>query len=354
MILFSDAADSEMPDDYRQTLKEARDAGVTVSVIGLGTETDKDAALLREVAELGGGRMFFQSDAFGVPALFAQEAMMVSRPSFSGEKLEVKGTAGWAELATGGMTWLGSVDGFNATVARQGATVALRAADGHEDPLVAFWQHGVGRTAAVGFPVAGEFSEAQRSWSGLSGMVGALARWTAAGDHPPGVEVGVRLRGNVLEVEFFYGSEHAETIAKGPPILRLSDVKGEVREGEWQRMTPGHFRSRIALKAGDVANGVVRAGGWTLPFGPVLVPAAAEWVRDVGVVGDVRMLVQATGGRERVDLSGCWERPVRARREQPLRGWLLAVWVALVVAEAFWTRVLGRSETTGGAVISGD
>ena len=346
MILFSDAADSEMPDDYRKTLKEATDAGVTVSVIGLGSETDKDAALLREVAELGRGRMFFQSDAFGIPALFAQETMMVSRPSFSGESLEVKGTAGWGEVAAGGMRWLERVDGFNATIAREGAAVALRAAEGHGDPLVAFWQSGAGRTAAVGFPVAGEFSDAQRNWPELAGMLGALARWTAAREHPPGVDVSVRLRGNVLEAEFYYGAEHAEKIAKSPPVLKLSDGKGEVREGGWERMTPGHFRARIGLKAGDVASGVVRAGGWTLPFGPVVIPASAEWVRDAGVVGDVRMLVQATGGRERVDLSGCWEKPDRVRRDHPMRGWLLAVWVTLVVADAFWTRVSDRTRSS--------
>jgi hypothetical protein len=290
--------------------------------------------------------MFFQSDAFGIPALFAQETMMVSRPSFSGESLEVKGTAGWGEVAAGGMHWLERIDGFNATIAREGATVALRAADDHGDPLVAFWQRGEGRTAAVGFPVAGEFSDAQRNWPELAGMLGALARWTAAGEHPPGVDLSVRLRGNVLEAEFFYGAEHAEKIAKLPPVLKLSDGKGEVREGGWERMTPGHFRARIALKAGDVASGVVRAGGWTLPFGPVVIPASAEWVRDAGVVGDVRMLVQATGGRERVDLSGCWEKPDRVRRDHPLRGWLLAVWVTLVVADALWTRVSNRTRSS--------
>ena len=339
MILFSDAADSEMPDDYRATLKEATDAGVTVSVIGLGSETDKDAALLREVAELGGGRMFFQSDAFGIPALFAQEAMMVARPSFSGESLAVTGTAGWGEVAAGRMQWLDRVDGFNATIARQGATVALRAVDGNGDPLVAFWHSGAGRTAAVGFPVAGEFSDAQRNWPGLSEMLGGLARWAAAGEHPPGVDVGVRLRGNVLETDFFYGQEYSEQIAKFPPVLKVSDQRGEVRVGEWDRMTPGHFRAQVAMKAGDIATGVVRAGGWTLPFGPIAIPASAEWVRDVGVVGEVRLLVQATGGRERVDLSECWAKPDRLRREHPLRGWLLSAWVVLVVADAFWTRV---------------
>jgi hypothetical protein len=170
-------------------------------------------------------------------------------------------------------------------------------------------------------------------------MLGGLARWAAAGEHPPGVDVGVRLRGNVLETDFFYGQEYSEQIAKFPPVLKVSDQRGEVRVGEWDRMTPGHFRAQVAMKAGDIATGVVRAGGWTLPFGPIAIPASAEWVRDVGVVGEVRLLVQATGGRERVDLSECWAKPDRLRREHPLRGWLLSAWVVLVVADAFWTRV---------------
>src|SRR5207253_3658249 len=52
IVLFSDANDSEEPGDYKTLLAKCREAGITVSVIGLGKPTDQDGQLLEEIAEL--------------------------------------------------------------------------------------------------------------------------------------------------------------------------------------------------------------------------------------------------------------------------------------------------------------
>src|SRR5690606_12838566 len=62
VILFADAADSEQPGSYQALLAEMRREGATVSVIGLGHENDSDAAFLKDIAERGGGRIFFNAD----------------------------------------------------------------------------------------------------------------------------------------------------------------------------------------------------------------------------------------------------------------------------------------------------
>src|SRR6202021_1168307 len=59
IILFSDAADSEMPGNYKALLQQCEKAGITVSVIGLGTERDVDGELLKDIAKRGKGRIFF-------------------------------------------------------------------------------------------------------------------------------------------------------------------------------------------------------------------------------------------------------------------------------------------------------
>ena len=58
IVLFADTADAEQPGDYKNLLDKTRKAGITVSVIGLGQKTDKDVALLEDVAKRGGGRFF--------------------------------------------------------------------------------------------------------------------------------------------------------------------------------------------------------------------------------------------------------------------------------------------------------
>lgn len=79
LLLFADADDSEEPADYRETLKEMVKEGATVSVIALGTEKSADAGLLREIAELGRGRIFFCDRPGDIPSIFAQETVSVAR-----------------------------------------------------------------------------------------------------------------------------------------------------------------------------------------------------------------------------------------------------------------------------------
>src|SRR4029079_4104365 len=43
IVLFADAADAEEPGDYQRLLAALTPLGITVSVIGLGSETDSDA-----------------------------------------------------------------------------------------------------------------------------------------------------------------------------------------------------------------------------------------------------------------------------------------------------------------------
>ena len=59
-----------------------RQLGITVSVIGLGSELDKDAAFLKDVAQRGDGRIQFTASVDELPRLFAQEAITVARSSF--------------------------------------------------------------------------------------------------------------------------------------------------------------------------------------------------------------------------------------------------------------------------------
>ena len=59
IILFSDAADSEEPGNYKSLLKKYESSGITVSVIGLGSKADADAKLLEDIAKLGSGNIMF-------------------------------------------------------------------------------------------------------------------------------------------------------------------------------------------------------------------------------------------------------------------------------------------------------
>jgi hypothetical protein len=344
VILFSDARDSQQEKEgaYRNLVQKLAEENVTVSVIGMGSDSDVHASLLREIANVGKGRAFFQADPYGIPALFAQETMKISRPSFSQSPEQIVETSGWREVSAARLQWPAQADGFNITLPRAGATIAAHTAGDGADrvPLVAFWQRGSGRVAAVGMPVAGPYSDTVRAWAGCATMVSSLARWTASQDHPPGASLDARVRGTELEVDFYYEDSWAARMSGGPPRLRLSGASEDaVREGAWERMAPGHFRARVPLQPGEVVSGAVQVDKTTLPFGPLMVPSAVEWRRNPEVLAEVRALVSATGGRERTDLAGAWEYPANAARNVSLLPWVLCALAVVLVAEALQTRI---------------
>ncbi len=343
-ILFADAADAEEPGDYKERIPKMVAEGITLSVIGLGTEHDSDAALLKEIAELGNGRIFFADDAGQIPALFEQETVRIARSAFLDEPVALEPQAAWAELAARPLQWLPKVDAWNLNYLRPGATAAaLAAREAAEDepaPLVAFWQRESGRVAAVSFPLGGPHSESARAWPEVADFVQTLARWLMGEAVAPGVAVRAAVDGTELAVTLLYEPEWEEALALHPPRALLSGSGGQSVPLHWERMEPGRYRATAPLAPGQSVRGAVQVGQSILPFGPLEAAAGVEWEFDLARPAELAALSRASGGAERLDLTTVWEAP-RPAAFLPLREPLLAATLALFLLEAFLFR-LGR------------
>ena len=252
----------------------------------------------------------------------------------------MRSTPGWHEIAGAPLQWPAQVDAYNVNFLRPGATAAALGADEEASPLVAFWQKGAGRTAAVTFPLAGEYSESVRAWPGYPDLVATLSRWLSGEGVPPGLGLAPRLSGTELEVDLFYDEQWTERIAAHAPKLLLAGVRpGESREVPWDRLAPGHFRTRLALAPGEKTRGAVQIGKTTLPFGPVQAGKGVEWQFRREAPAELRALSAASGGRERLDLATSWEAPTVQRQFADLRSWVLAAVLVGIVADALLTRV---------------
>src|SRR5262245_31045227 len=140
IILFSDAADSEEPGRYQELLEKLRGAGITVSVIGLGKRTDRDGALLEDIAKLGRGRCFFTDRAEDLPRLFAQDTLVVARNTFIDEPTPIRATAGLVELTGRDLAVAKSVGGYNLAYLKPEARLATVTLDEYRAPLVSSWR----------------------------------------------------------------------------------------------------------------------------------------------------------------------------------------------------------------------
>ena len=341
IILFSDAADSEQPGDYKRLIKEMTSNSGTISVIGLGTRKDADAALLEDIAKRGNGRIFFTNKPLEIPKLFAQETVTVARSAFIKEPVGAKATGHWSEISPKPFEFPAEVDGYNLSYLRDKATTSLVAKDEYLGPLVSHAHRGIGRSVAVCFPLGGNYSEKIRAWPQYGDFVQTLGRWLMGFELPPGLGLRHRLEGTRLTVDLIYDTaEWTQRFAKTPPRIKLLEGEGGGTPYEiaWKRVAPGHFSFTRELEEGVVIRGAVQAGTHALAFGPVVVGSSAEWAFDPERLAELREVSRLSGGRELIDLSKAWIRPP-ATHSTNLRLPLLLAAFLLMLFDALITRM---------------
>lgn len=339
LILFSDAMDSEEPGDYKNLIKEMTDNGATISVIGLGTDTDVDADFLKDIAKLGNGRIFFSDRPLDIPKIFAQETVTIARSAFLKDPVATQATGRWSEISPKALDWPAQIDGFNLSYAREDATVSLISADEYLAPLVAHARRGLGRTAAVSFPLGGDHSETVRNWPSYGDFLQTLGRFLMGDDTPPGIALRHKLDGTRLTLDLLYDpGEWSQKLAALPPKARIQDDSGAPAfDLPWRRIAPGRFTLSRDLEEGSIVRGAVQVAEVALPFGPLSVGSSIEWAFDPERVTELRTASRQSGGRELLDLTTAWLRPPHTA-DTSLRLPLGIALVLLVIAEALMTR----------------
>jgi uncharacterized membrane protein len=337
VLLFSDAADSEEPDDYRQTLAALRRQNVTVSVIGLGTPKDPDADLLREVARLGGGRIYFAEDAMSLPRIFSQETLTVARASFVDVPTSVEAAPDLPLLGRLPSLGLPQVGGYNLTYLKPQANVAMRTLDENAAPLLALWPRGSGRAVAFMAEVDGAFTGELREWSGLRATLEGMVRWSMQEGRTAQEAAVVRAerRGNLLRVTLdLPPGEPMPTVL--PSLVVLPGDGGapptEVRM-RWE--DEDRLVGEYTLPGRGTWHPVVRLGERALRAPPVAFPYAPEFEPGTAVEGLalLRSVAQVGGGVERLSLAGLFaEAPVSEGRVA-LAPWLVGFAVLVLLAE---------------------
>jgi Mg-chelatase subunit ChlD len=327
IILFADAADAEEPGGYVPLISTCREAGVTISVVGLGTESDRDAALLRDVAERGGGRVFFSARPEELPAIFAQETFAVTGSSFSDQPGTLQFGAPW--LTLGGLPVAAGpvLDGYNICFLKPDALLAAATLGEDPSPAVAFWQAGAGRVLCYTGEADGPYGRSLAAWPRAGEFFATLGRWTAgsAAALPDGMVATRRVRAGLCTVDVYLDPERATTLAALPRLHWVHSAPGrpptvESRPLHWS--APDQLSAEQPLHAAETVLPVLELpGGRRLALPPACLPYSQEFAPAVPGRGGaaLRRLADATGGREVPDLSSLWRSLPRARRAYALQ-----------------------------------
>jgi len=259
IILFTDAADSEEPGRYKELIDDMKSKGCTISVIGLGTSADSDAAFIEDIAKRGEGRIFFSNKPLELPRIFAQETVTIARSAFIKDPVGTQATGKWSEISPKDISWLPQVDGYNLSYTREDATASLISTDEYNAPLIAHANRGLGRTMAVSFPLGGDYSSDIRSWPAYGDFSQTMTRWLMGTDLPPGIALRSKLDGTKLTVDLLYDTEKwGEQLQQTPPQLRIAhgEIGSNPTDLPWRRLAPGHFTMTQDMEEGSIVRGV--------------------------------------------------------------------------------------------------
>lgn len=351
MILFADAADSEVPGDYQTLLAEFRSLHMTVSVIGLGTERDSDAALLRDIAGRGGGRIFFTDRAEELPRLFSYETLLADRSAYVETPVGI-------QQSPAGLTVLRdlpqelpapAVAAYNLGYLKpqaQAAWVTKEKNESKEDATVlwGFGASGVGRSSAVLFDVDGADGRALQSWPGFAGWLGAAARWTMAGANDPDATLELRRDGQESVATLDMAGDLQQRLTSAPTLRVVTPETGdEPRLLPLRQQTDGTWTARFPMDQNGFYHAVAHLGdGGVVRAAPLVLPYSAEYRHWEPAQADERVqtMLELSGGKLRKQWTDVFQSPRWKPVGVDLRPWLLAGLLVAWVIEISMRRLL--------------
>ncbi len=253
LILFADTSDVGEQDDpvsgesaLRLVGRMADEDGITLSVIGIGRDGDKDAAFLRELARRGKGRFVRTDSVNGLKTLFMAETERVL-----GEGLEE--TRPFRPQVVGAHPALAGVDlgrapalgGMNRVLRQDRARTLLTGPD--DRPLLAHWRLGLGQVAAWTADTGHRWARGWPAWEGSQRLWTQLAR-ALARDEDGVADFILEREGE----EVFFTRRGPDGLSQPSPGLRVVlEVGGQERLLDPIPDEPGRSRLRLAVPEGE-------------------------------------------------------------------------------------------------------
>ena len=360
IILFSDAADAEQSAHYQDIVAKLREAGVTVSVVGLGTEHDCDANMLKDLAQRGGGQCYFSDNPDEIPRIFAQDTFTIARSTFVDHATPFSITAGYSLLGLPPAAAPPSLGGYNLCYLRPEANLAAVTGDEYKAPVVASWNAGNGRVLCYLGEADGKYSGEFAKWDQAGEFYSTLARWIA-GKHEP-LPDDMLLTQEIRDGDCFVDL-HLDPGRKADPFSNLPRVDilhGLPGAAPAKKSVSLQWKNADLLEADipiegreTVLNTVEISGEQPVTLPPVCLPYSPEFAPDEPGRGAAALaqIATTTGGKERVEIPKIWsELPIRSRYVT-LTPWLLAAAAFLFLFEILERRAGWLSKLAGVRVV---
>jgi Mg-chelatase subunit ChlD len=179
--------------DFRGIARTAREAGITVTAVAVGEDSDHQT--MEMIASVGGGRFYAADSPETLPRIFTREAVLASRSTIIEEPFTPRLVR--QTQATAGIDWSAApqLGGYVGTAERDSmkSPAITSLISDKDDPVYAVWQYGLGRSAAFTSDAKSRWAAGWMNWPGFGQFWTQAFRDTlrreGASDLVPRVEV---------------------------------------------------------------------------------------------------------------------------------------------------------------------
>ncbi len=279
---------------YDDILKKMKADGITLSTVGAGGGANP---FLEQLATQGGGRFYPAPNPASIPDIFLKETQQVSGQQIIEEPFFPIQTSS-SPILRGLDQGLPKLLGYNGTTAKAAAQTVL--VTSRDDPLLAQWQYGLGRSVAWTSDSTGRWAKDWLAWPGFDKFFSQLVSWTFPGDETDGIEATFQAKDGrtSLHIESVEADGSPRDFYQTHAVLVGPDL--EPHDVALAQVAPGEYEATLGeVDPGAYAIRVTQTKPGSSPLGRtvgLVAPTSAEYRllgTDEAFLGSLRA---ATGG----------------------------------------------------------
>ncbi len=300
MIILSDG-DPSMPTST--TVNAIKAARMTISTICYGSHGGIPPGM-QQLAQQCGGKFWMLQSPRNLSEIFIREASTVQKSLISEEVFQPVLAARGAFLMGIDSASLPPLDGYVITTAKELATINLHrppgAEDPTQDPVLASWSYGLGRSLAFTSDAGRRWGKRWAAWSGYQRFWAQCLRWVSRPKNDDRFRISRSIAGEKGSVSIdaiapdgqFYNGLRVDGRVTGPDFETSTVQVRQVSPGRYVADFPVNKRGSYTVSLGYEKGGVQQSvvTGVTLPY-------SAEYRKLETNYELLRNVAEAGGGR---------------------------------------------------------
>lgn len=221
------------------------EAGITISTVCIAPHSPRDTGVMEELAEYCKGKFYHVKNNKNLPKIFIKEASTIRRNMLVEETFTPR-LRQMSEAILGFESGFPPLDGYVVAGFKDQAETVLTS--DKEDPLLAHWRYGLGKTAAFTSGPKARWANNWLGWDQYAKFWGQLVRWTLRSTEDENFIVQTSVEGDRVRIAIDAMTEDGEFLNNldfSGAVLNpaLESVPVDIRQTQ-----PGRYEAELSAK----------------------------------------------------------------------------------------------------------